>query len=205
MAIVVTAGIVALSASPLLADPGDLSFFVVPASDSDGPRAATDITVGPDGNVWFLATSQTGLDDVLGTVTAQGAITTFPLEGSGDGHLVTGPGGRLWIASDALYRVRADGTVVAKGRPGIGQYGALVAGPRGHLWLLIGAKVKEIDRSGRVLRTFRLPHTANDLAVGPDRNLWATWTFGGVDRLAPTGVVTTFPSPGFGTAQPDDL
>ncbi len=204
-AIVVAASMLALSASPVLADPGDLTFFVVPASDADGPREATDITLGPDGNVWFLATSETGAEDVLGTVTSQGAITTFPLEGSGDGHLVTGPDGRLWIASDALYKVRADGTVVAKGRPGSGQYDTIVAGPRGHLWLLIGAKVKELDRSGRVLRTFRLPHTADDLAMGPDGNLWATWTFGGVDRLTPSGVVTTFPSLGFGTAQPDDL
>lgn len=194
-----------LAPGPAGAEPGGFTFFTVPASDTDGARTATDVTLGPDGAVWFLATSQTGADDVLATVTAEAEITTFPFDGSGDGHLVTGADDRLWIASDALYKVRPDGAIVRKARPGTGRYGAVVAGPRGHLWLLLGAKVKEVDRSGRVVRTFRLPHAANDLTTGPDGNLWATWSFGGVDRLTPAGVVNTFRSPGFGTAEPDDL
>ncbi len=43
---------------PVLADPGDLTSVVFHPSDADGPREATDITLGPDGNVWFLATTE---------------------------------------------------------------------------------------------------------------------------------------------------
>ena len=142
---------------------------------------------------------------MLGRVNPDLGIDTFPIGGSGDGQLVTGPDGRLWIASDALYKVWPDGTVVRKSRPGRGVYRAVVAGPRNHLWLLLGRKLKELDRGGRTLRTFRLPHPGNDVALGPDGNLWVTWSFGGLDRVKPWGRVTTFVSPTVGTAQPHDL
>lgn len=194
---VLVAGVVAVGpgSTPVQAAAGDFTFFSVPASDTDGPRSATDVTLGPDGNVWFLATSETGADDVVGRVTSGGTIDTFPIGGSGDGQLIAGPDGRLWIASDALYKVQPAGTVVRMSRPGRGSYRALVQGPRDHLWLLMFRKLKELDARGRVLRTFPLPHTANDVALGPDGNLWVTWTFGGVDRVTPSGAVTTFAAP----------
>lgn len=188
------------------AAPNDFTFFRVPADEFGGPRTAADITTGPDGNLWFLATGEHDDDGVLGRITPAGVVDTFPLGGSGQGQLVTGSDGRLWVTSDALYAARTDGSVVRKGRPwtGTGTATALVSGPGGHLWLLTGNKVKKLDSGGRVLSAFALPHPGNDLTAGPDGNLWATWTEG-VDRVTPRGAVTTFVSPGFGTALPDDL
>lgn len=190
--------------TPATAAPGDFSFFAVPASETDGARAAVDITAGPDGDVWFLATSEQGADDVIGRVNPEGSIDTFPLGGSARGHLVTGPDGRLWVASDRLYKVRTDGTVSPKGKPWRGVAAGLVAGPRDHLWLLVGNKVKKLDASGRAVRTYRMPHAGTDLAAGPDGRLWMTWREG-VDRLAPAGTVTTFPAPGTNTANPQNF
>lgn len=193
-----------ISSTSAQATPGDFTFFAVPASETDGQRAAVDITAGPDGNVWFLATSQQGDDDVIGRVTPDGVIDVFALGGSAQGHLVTGPDGRLWVASDRLYKVRTDGTVSPKGRPWSGAVTAIVNGPRDHLWLLAGNKVKELDARGRALHTFAMPHVGSGLAAGPDGRLWMSWREG-VDRLAFTGAATTFPSPGTGTANPQNL
>lgn len=198
-------GLVATTASaPASAAPGDFTFFVVPPSETDGARTAVDVTAGPDGNVWFLATSEQGGDDVVGRVTPEGVIDTFPLGGSAQGQLVTGPDGRLWVASDRLYKVRTDGTVAPKGKPWRGAATALVDGPGDHLWLLTGNKVKKLDAGGRPLRTYRMPHVGADLAAGPDGRLWMAWREG-VDRLAPAGTVTTYPSPGANTANPENF
>lgn len=192
------------SSTTAAAAPGDFSFFAVPPSETDGARTAVDITAGPDGNVWFLATSEQGGDDVIGRVTPEGVIDTFPLGGSAQGQLVTGPDGRLWVASDRLYKVRTDGTVSPKGRPWRGAATALVDGPGDHLWLLTGNKVKKLDAGGRALRTYRMPHGGTDLAAGPDGRLWMSW-LEGVDRLTPAGAVTTFAAPGANTANPQSF
>lgn len=173
---------------------GDFSFFTVPASATDGPRTATDVTPGPDGNMWFLAQSTTGQDDVVGRITPSGAISTFPLGTDGGGRLTTGPDGSLWAATDALTEVAVDGTTTVHGTPGVGLPAAIIDGPRDHLWILYGSKVKEVDTNGSVVATFRLPSPGNDLAVGADGNLWVTFSGfpAGVHRLSPTGRVSTF-------------
>ena len=198
-------GLVATAASaPATATAGDFTFFVVPPSETDGGRTAVDVAAGPDGNVWFLATSEQGEDDVIGRVTPEGVIDTFALDGSARGQLVTGPDGRLWVASDRLYKVRPDGTVTPKGKPWRSAATALVEGPRNRLWLLTGDKVKKLDAGGRPLRTYRMPHLGPDLAARPDGRLWIARREG-VDRLAPAGTVTTFPSPGASTANPENF
>ena len=197
-------GLLSGSGTPATAETADFTFFAVPPSETDGARTAVDVTAGPDGNVWFLATSEQGDDDVIGRVTPEGVTDTFPLGGSARGQLVTGPDGRLWVASDRLYKVRTDGTVTPKGKPWSGTATALVDGPGDRLWLLAGNKVKKLDAGGRPLRTHRMPHVGADLAAGPDGNLWMAWREG-VDRLAFTGAVTTFPSPGANTANPENF
>lgn len=179
---------------PAGAAPQDFTFFTVPASETDGARNATDVTAGPDGNLWFLAQSATGHDDVIGHLTPAGAISTFPLGASGAGDVMAGPDGALWAATDALTETAVDGTTTGHGSPGAVNPTGIVAGPRDHLWVLFDAKVKEIDTDGTVLATFRLPSAGNDLTVGADGNLWITFSGfpAGVHRLTPTGRVSSF-------------
>ncbi len=207
---------VGAGSAPAGAATGDFTFFTVPASDTDGARTATDITAGPDGNLWFLARSETGTDDVLGRITPVGDITTFPLGADADGQVTAGPDGNLWAASNpattpprvgALSEATTSGTITPHTVDHVRSPVAITAGPRGHLWALYGNKVKEIDTDGVVQATFRLPSTGNDLTVGADGNLWVTFSafVAGVYRLSPEGRVDTFLTDPFdGVTNPTD-
>ncbi len=73
----------------------------------------TDITTGPDGNLWFSA----GLTNKIGSITPNGVITEFnvPTQGidiTGDGDftsypagITTGPDGNIWFVEQAANKI----------------------------------------------------------------------------------------------------
>lgn len=99
----------------------------------------TDLTVGPDGNVYVAAEGE------IDRVDATGTPTVFTIPDGSDAYAITaGPDGAFWFASDGvnqLERMTAAGTFQAFSLPEPGatdgsevSIGALTTGPDGNLW-----------------------------------------------------------------------
>ncbi len=183
-----------------------------------------DLTVGPDGNLWFPEFSgfPFGGADGIGRITPSGAVTEFPLPTTGlqAVNLTVGPDGNLWFPvvdyGGRIGRITPSGAVTEFPLPTTsGDPGALTVGPDGNLWftefrntLTAGGtgRIGRITPSGAVTE-FPLPTTglqADNLTVGPDGNLWFTefsentLPAGGtmrIGRITPSGAITEFPLP----------
>jgi streptogramin lyase len=167
----------------------------------DAKIAGTDLTWGPDGNVWFSAEWTAG----LGRLSPSGTITMFPAPidpgdyGSGFGSSVTsGPGGNLYyldVRSDTLHRMTPSGadSVLASGLGGIG----LAMGADGNLWVAAGNRLAKVTSTG-VVSGYSLGSTgdARAIAPGPDGNVWFVETSANaIGRITPSGVLSVFPLP----------
>ena len=82
------------------------------------PGSATHgITVGPDGNLWFTASSRAGGADRVGRITPSGVVTEFSrgiTPRSGPTEITTGPDGNLWFTEkniDQIGRITPQGVV----------------------------------------------------------------------------------------------
>jgi streptogramin lyase len=152
---------------------GAITQFPLPTPNgAPGPIEPGQLTVGPDGDLWFTEYFQTfwvGIppppsSSEIARITPAGALTEFPTGGS-PGPLTVGPDGNLWFIEVAGY------------------------------------SLKETDDLGRVtpagaLTEFPLPAGNADpgnLTVGPDGNLWFTEissagsAIGRIDPFDPTG------------------
>src|SRR5262249_38183654 len=131
--------------------PSAISEFPLPTADNN----PGDLTVGPDGNLWFAEYSvgSTGIESgsAIGRITPSGAVTEFPLPtaDSDPGDLTVGPDGNLWFAESPLSSghpgdVPQPGAIVRITPAGaitefplttaIAYPGTLTAGPDGDLW-----------------------------------------------------------------------
>ena len=173
-----------------------------------------DVTVGPDGAVWF--TESSGKIGQLSPVT--GALTELdPSPGTGPILITSGPDGNLWFSVDRSFdieRMTPTGqTTLFTLSLGIE---ALTSGPLGSLWF--GSQGALGDNTGLVYRLTTdggvtalptLPKhgieataVPTGLIVGPDQNLWYFEAFVPyLSRLTPSGVVTAFLTSG----QPYDM
>jgi len=82
--------------------------FTLPTANSE----PYDITLGPDGNLWF--TEYAG--NKIGRITPAGKITEYPLPNpnSGPAHITTGPDGHLWFTESLGNRI---GRIAVAGQP----------------------------------------------------------------------------------------
>lgn len=141
----------------------------------------SDITIGPDGNLWFSQTY--GMDTAggyqFGRVTPAGSIQTYqPLTGFHSiDSIVSGPDGALWYTDPGARKVgRLTTAGVATEFPcgsGISPTD-IVTGPDGALWFTNGDRICRVTTSGQ-LKEFPLGdnrETARGLAVGQDGALW---------------------------------
>lgn len=102
-----------------------------------GIPAHADITVGPDGNLWFTMLGR----GAIGRLSPHGALRWFPVP-STDPYLsgiAPGPDGALWFAearSDRIGRITLDGHVQEFPllSPGKRSPYAVTAGPDGNMW-----------------------------------------------------------------------
>jgi virginiamycin B lyase len=117
--------------------------------------------------------------------------------------LTLGPDGTVWFAEygqGVIGRVTSDGTLSAftltsasGDATSQATFGWLASGPNGHLWTLTAASILEIDTEGHIVHS--LPYSTEvsaGLVAGPDGNLWVAAGLE-IDRVTPTGVVTSFP------------
>ncbi len=173
---------------------------VVPFPDP-GPGQA--IALGPDGNMWAAQAGH--LDKVPPGVSSPAQITAYEYPAhsgaSGNGSIVTGPDGRLWVGlSEELLASTPGGEMhlYETGAPmGIS---AVISGPGGDLWFSAGNQIRRITTSGGHTEAdvFELPGTGtgvHGLAVGPDGNVWFTLAPAAVGRITPAGAITIFQTP----------
>jgi len=177
-----------------------LEEYALPPGDS----APNGITLGPDGNIWFVE----ALGDRVSWIspdgqTIMGYPTLTPL--SGPEHITTGPDGNIWFTEwdeNKIGRISPEGTNQQEfSTPTQPSHPAgIITGPDGNLWYAE-------DRSNNIVRLtvdgvfteFPIP-TANShpfyLCNGPDGNIWfVEFTGSQIGRLNPdTGVIDEYPT-----------
>jgi virginiamycin B lyase len=99
------------------------------------PDYPTDLTVGPDKNLWVDCSGQ------IDRVTTSGQVTSFAVPTQdGTFGITTGPDGAMWFGTygeNPMGRITTDGSIVEFSPPGLGQYGfvnAIAAGPEQKIW-----------------------------------------------------------------------
>lgn len=163
------------------------------------------MTVGPDGNLWFMDSGK------IERITPQGVITEFavptpptavPLPG-----IARGPDGNLWfIAGTKLGRISPQGHFVGvvSMPPRVWYITGLTAAPDGTLWvgLATGANEKDqltheiarVTATGQVIAV-ALPKPvapAGGLVAGADGNLWVAAMDKPIGRITRNGQLTEF-------------
>jgi streptogramin lyase len=124
---------------------GALTQFPLPAGDG----SPGDLTVGPDGNLWFPenfgAINGFIPPSYIGRITPAGAVTEFPYD-IFPGDLTVGPDGNLWFPENfpqyepeyiqpAIGRITPAGALTEFPLPAsYGALGDLTLGPDGNLW-----------------------------------------------------------------------
>ena len=145
-----------------------------------------DLTVGPDGNLWFTETILSapfpGLPGKIARITPDGTITEFPAPSALDQpNLITaGPDGNLWFTAgdgvtgssaytDRIGRITPDGTITEFPTPAVNtDVSSIAAGPDGNLWFI---EVTYTDAGNHVPQT------------------------GHIGRITPDGTITEFALP----------
>jgi serine/threonine protein kinase len=176
---------------------GNITDFPLPTSS--GPPEG--ITIGPDGNLWFLE----GDANRVGRITPRGTLTEFSVPSApggytGTGAIITGPDGNLWFTeslSKKIGRITPTGKITEFSLPINAYPEVITVGPDRNLWFTMGLSVGIIGRltpDGQFI-DFRVNNIlGGGITAGPDGNLWFTDEHG-VGKITPHGTITEFPVP----------
>src|ERR671914_666207 len=125
----------------------------LPPTDPNYVNALDQITLGPDGNLWFTEPG----GNSIGRITTSGAITNHfpvPTPGAEPTGITVGPGGGLWFTESAvgqIAQISTSGTVTEY--PGAGAApSAIAGGADGALWFTqsLGNAIGRITTSGAI-------------------------------------------------------
>jgi streptogramin lyase len=166
---------------------GSETSFVVP--EAIEPR---DITLGPDGNLWFTGVQglwiaehgQTLGTGYIGRITPAGEFTLFPtpVAESDPEAIAVAPDGTLWFtAAGAIDTIGSDGAFGRSYRYPVGVGGGIVIGPEGDAWLGGYGDIARLTPAGQVTK---FPVPATFIEVGPEGNIWASGN-GVIARVVP--------------------
>ena len=174
----------------------------VPASIAEFGLATgsgpTDITTGPDGNLWF---TEQGTNKI-GEITTFGAITEFTLAtGSEPTGITTGPDGNLWFTeqgANKIGEITTGGTIIEFELAAGSEPTEITTGSNGNLWFTEQGtnKIGEIVPSGQFAGTiteFTLAANSHPYGItsGPNGNLWFTENgTNKVGQIVPSGIFT---------------
>jgi virginiamycin B lyase len=162
----------------------------------------SDITVGPDGKLWFTE----GGRAKVGSISLAGLATEYnlPTPNASAASIVAGPDGNLWFTEAVVGkvgRITPEGAVSEFVLPleGNGASG-IAAGPDGALWVAEQAPstIARIgtDGSGSVFPPAGMGFYPREIIVGPDGALWFSEVGKSeVGRLTTSGEARQFPAP----------
>jgi virginiamycin B lyase len=158
---------------------GTLSIYPLQQNEIAGA-----LTRGPDGYIWF--NSEIGQVAYVGKMTPQGQETNYPIgSASFTGSIATGSDGKLWFTeynpggAFGIGRIDADGSnIIFFPTPTSPIH--IVQGQRGFMWFTAAPpdfsswEVDQISEHGKLVRNLApaSDRNANNLAYGPDGNLW---------------------------------
>lgn len=183
--------------------------------------APTDITAGPDGNLWFTEIGK------IGRITPTGTATEFPLPSAGESPtaIAAGPDGNLWFIesgtgggslTDTTYtggrvgRITPQGVVTEFPLPSTdSQPTGITTGPDGNIWFSNASECQLqptptcSDYIGRMTpggALTNLPGAPNqdatDITTGTDGNLWLSdYISSVIYRMTPSGAITQYNVP----------
>ncbi len=170
----------------------------------------TDITAGPDGNLWFTEAG----GNRIGRITPLGVVTEFSAgisAGASPQGITAGPDGNLWFTEGAgsrIGRITPLGVVTefSAGITAPAGPSSITAGPDGNLWFseFAGSRIGRITPLG-VVTEFSAGISAGagpgGITAGPDGNLWFTEFAGNrIGRITtgagPLTITATSPLPG---------
>ena len=167
----------------------------------------SDITTGPDGNLWF--TESTG--NKIRRITPNGTITEYPIPTPNSKPLIitTGSDGNLWFTeSDGrkIGKITPNGTITEYPLPttdgGVPFY--ITAGSDGNLWFtetnnINMSKIGRITTNGVITEFLSTNYRYSEIITGPDRNLWViaeeltsntAYPFAGLFAIDTNGTIT---------------
>jgi streptogramin lyase len=178
--------------------------------------APSEITTGPDGNLWF---TENGANKI-GVMRPDGTLVTeiaLPA-GSGPEGITTGPDGNLWFAefnTNKIGHVSTAGSLFPEITlpAGSSPFG-ITTGPDNNLWFTeFGThKIGRVSTAGSLFPEIALPPGSGPVGIttGPDNNLWFTEfsssKIGHVSTagsLFPEVTLSAGSAPEFVTAAPD--
>ena len=195
---------------------GAVTEYTIGASPID----ASDITTGPDCNLWITDRSANGV--VKLTPSGIGTEYPIPTPDSGPGRITTGPDGNLWLTESfagKVARVTTAGSITEFPLPPDGASSnsrwlpiGITAGLDGNLWVTAAAsccagggpgEVLKITPSGAV-NTYPIPRVKaipgqqllrdpppGEITLGSDGNLWF-YALNNVDRVSTGGVISQY-------------
>jgi len=168
------------------------------------------ITLGPDGNVWFTDPTAV-LPGQIGKVTPAGQVTIYPCadpSGSeGYPNQIASADGDLWIdCKTRIARATTSGVIQFYPVPnlvgnGSHELSGITAGPGGNVWFAINDNANITPAVGYItpLGVFSnvFPTGAGaspaNITEGPDGNLWFTYQSGdGIGKVTPMGAFTPY-------------
>jgi streptogramin lyase len=184
--------LICLFAVPAVAQASQtISEFPVTTADS----SPSEVTAGADGKLWFTETSK----DKLGRMSTGGTVTEWPTPSGGTQPqgITLGSDGNVWYTEPGKNKVVriTPAAVPTEFAVTGGKPYDIAAGPGGNLWISVqGASggIGVMTTSGSFsLFTTGITSTIQNLAYGPDGNVWFTEPSGDtVGRITPLGVVT---------------
>ncbi len=203
---VLMAAVVALAA--VAAAPANAAPQVSGVFDLPGVATNSQLTVGPDGDVWVA------LDQAVGRVSPAGSVTVlqagdlggtigFPAGG------ITSADGFIWVSQtpgagkEALVKIPPANPGAAAGVPGTGIAAgstAVTTGPDGNVWVATAGKITKVPPGNPATAT-SYPVTGlapKALATSGDGTLWVTDTGNGgrLLNVTTTGSVTSYAAGG---------
>jgi virginiamycin B lyase len=169
----VFAAVAGVAVAPAADAVGTVTMFTLPIAGS-----MREMATGPDGNVWFIEGTSTGVQ--IGRVTPSGTFTMFPLPAGADANGITaGPDDAMWFNdTSSLGKITMTGVVTEY--PLVGSLplpsteSAITAGPDGNLWLAgFGSHVLRTSTTG-AYTVFTPSGTSHvgPITSGPDGRLW---------------------------------
>jgi virginiamycin B lyase len=149
-----------------------------PAAQST-PRGVTEITVGPDSNLWFTEENA----NQIGRITPDGTVTEFPLVGVNNypTSIVSGPDKNLWfteVGTGKIGRMTTAGLVTSWLIPTRHSGpSSMTVGPDGNIWFTetnVNQIAKINPKNGKITEVPLPPGDSGPFGIttGPDNALW---------------------------------